>query len=268
MPEAETASISTAAEDLSLLLAAAREAGEIAMRYFRKSPEVWMKTGQSPVSEADYAVDKFLRETLTAARPDYGWLSEETADTDARLTARRTFVVDPIDGTRGFIDGLDAWCVSVAVVEAGQPVAGVLDCPARREIFSAIPGEGARKNGAPIRVREIGDEIEIGGPKPFFDLMPEEWLQRAHRVAHVPSLAYRLALIAEGSLDATFVKPNSHDWDIAAADLILREAGGKLVDAAGNPPSYAGAVTAHGALVAGSGHLLAAIAGVIAGAGR
>ncbi len=268
MPEAETASISTAAEDLSLLLGAAREAGEIAMRYFRKSPEVWMKTGQSPVSEADYAVDKFLRETLTAARPDYGWLSEETADTDARLTARRTFVVDPIDGTRGFIDGLDAWCVSVAVVEAGQPIAGVLDCPARREIFSAIPGEGARKNGAAIRVRAVGEKIEIGGPKPFFDLMPEEVRQQAHRVAHVPSLAYRLALIAEGSLDATFVKPNSHDWDIAAADLILREAGGKLVDAAGNLPSYGGAVTAHGALVAGSGHLLAAIAGVIAGAGR
>lgn len=268
MPGAETASISTAAEDLSLLLDAARKGGEIAMRYFRKSPEVWMKTGQSPVSEADYAVDTFLRETLTAARPDYGWLSEETVDTEARLAARRTFVVDPIDGTRGFIDGQDAWCVSVAVVEAGQPIAGVLDCPARGEIFSATPGQGAHKNGMPIHVREPGDDVEIGGPKPFFDLMPEEWRDRAHRVAHVPSLAYRLALIAEGSLDATFVKPNSHDWDIAAADLILREAGGKLLDAGGRLPGYGGVVTAHGALVAGSGHLLAAIAGVIAGAGR
>jgi myo-inositol-1(or 4)-monophosphatase len=268
LPGAETASISTAAEDLSLLLDAARKGGEIAMRYFRKSPEVWMKTGQSPVSEADYAVDTFLRETLTAARPDYGWLSEETVDTEARLAARRTFVVDPIDGTRGFIDGQDAWCVSVAVVEAGQPIAGVLDCPARGEIFSATPGQGAHKNGMPIHVREPGDDVEIGGPKPFFDLMPEEWRDRAHRVAHVPSLAYRLALIAEGSLDATFVKPNSHDWDIAAADLILREAGGKLLDAGGRLPGYGGVVTAHGALVAGSGHLLAAIAGVIAGAGR
>lgn len=252
------------ADDLALLLDAARKAGAIAMRYFNQNPEVWMKTGQSPVSEADYAVDTFLRETLTAARPGYGWLSEETADSEARLSARRTFVVDPIDGTRGFLDGSDNWCISIAVVEAGKSIAGVLDCPARGEIFEAMPGHGARKNGVRISVRRQGAELEIGGPKPYFDALPEEWRERAHRFQHVPSLAYRLALIAEGKLDATFVKPNAHDWDIAAADLILREAGGRLVDAAGEAPSYGGAVTVHDALVGGSGALMDVIVGVIA----
>ena len=94
-----------------------------------------MKGGTSPVSEADYAVDRYLRETLTAARPAYGWLSEETADSAGRLAASRTFVVDPIDGTRAFLDGRSTWCVSIAVVEDGHPLAGVLDCPATGEIF-------------------------------------------------------------------------------------------------------------------------------------
>ena len=105
MPAVEQINETDLAGDLALLLEAAREAGEIALRYFGQSPEVWLKGGTSPVSEADYAADHFLNETLLAARPDYGWLSEERADDAARLSARRTFVVDPIDGTRGFLEG-------------------------------------------------------------------------------------------------------------------------------------------------------------------
>ena len=97
------------AGDLALIRNAARQAGLIALGFFNQSPEVWMKGGTSPVSEADYAVDRFLREALTAARPDYGWLSEETADSSERLGLRRTFVVDPIDGTRAFLDGGTMW---------------------------------------------------------------------------------------------------------------------------------------------------------------
>ena len=119
MPEVDAASRTGVDEDLALLRDAAREAGAIALRYFCKNPEVWMKGGTSPVSEADYAADTSLRDTLLAARPDYGWLSEETADGPERLRARRIFVVDPIDGTRGFLDGQKFWCVSVAVVEDG-----------------------------------------------------------------------------------------------------------------------------------------------------
>lgn len=266
MPVLDQLASSEAHEDLALLRHAAREAGAIAMRYFGNNPQVWMKGGTSPVSEADHAADAYLRETLLEARPHYGWLSEETADDHARLSARRTFVVDPIDGTRGFLDGLHSWCVSVAVVEDGRSLAGVLECPAKHETYWALPGEGAFLNGTRIHVRALGDTVDIGGPKPLVDRMPEAWQDRLRRAAYIPSLAYRLAMIANGKLDATFVKPSAHDWDIAAADLILAEAGGSLLDRGGKPPRYAGEVINHGALAAGSGDLLEVVVGVIAGA--
>ncbi len=265
MPALDELALSEAREDLVLLRDAAREAGAVAMGYFGNNPQVWMKGGTSPVSEADHAADAYLRETLLKARPDYGWLSEETADDHARLSARRTFVVDPIDGTRGFLDGLHSWCVSVAVVENGRSLAGVLECPAKHETYWALPGEGAYLNGKRIHVRTPGEIVDIGGPKPLVDLMPEPWQGRLRRAAYIPSLAYRLAMIANGKLDATFVKPNAHDWDIAAADLILGEAGGTLLDRSGKPPRFAGEVINHGALAAGSGELLGVLAGVIAG---
>ncbi|MGN6449273.1 MAG: inositol monophosphatase family protein, partial [Brucella intermedia] len=117
--------------ELALVRDAAREAGRIAMRYFGRSPEVWLKDGVSPVSEADLAVDRYLKEVLLNARPDYGWISEETVDD--RVVAKRSiaFVVDTIYGTRAYIAGQDQWCVSIAVIENGRPLAGVLECPAR-----------------------------------------------------------------------------------------------------------------------------------------
>lgn len=251
------------ADDLALLREAAREAGVIAMRYFRKDPEVWMKEGASPVSEADYAVDRFLRETLLAARPGYGWLSEETADGAERLAKRRTFVVDPIDGTRAFIDGRTTWCVSVAVVEEGISRCGVLDCPAKATVFSAAATRGAFQDGGALSVRTAAERLRVGGPKVLLKAMPDEIRARAADVPYIPSLAYRIALIANGGLDATFVKPNARDWDLAAADVILREAGGRILDSTGRQPLYAGVETRHGALVAGSGSLLDAIAGAI-----
>lgn len=250
--------------ELALIIEAAREAGEIAMRYFRKDPEVWMKKGSSPVTEADFAVDAFLRETLTAARPDYGWLSEETVDTAERLSARRTFVVDPIDGTRAFVDGRDVWCISIAVVESGRPLAGVLDCPARGEIYAAAAGGGARKNGAVAAVRPARDSPTVAGPKPMVDAMQDRLGARFERHPYVPSLAYRIAMLADGVIDGTFVKPNSHDWDLAAADVILSEAGGRILDPRGNELLYAGIDPAHGALAAGSGPLLEAMVETIA----
>lgn len=264
MPAVEESSLPDAAEDLALLLDAARQAGIIAMGYFGNSPEVWMKGGTSPVSEADYAADKYLRETLLAARPAYGWLSEETADDQARLSAPRTFVVDPIDGTRGFLQGLDTWCVSVAVVERGKSLVGVLECPAKQETYRAVRGEGAFLNDRPIRVNRPGQMLQIAGPKAMIDLLSPDWQERLTRVPHIPSLAYRLAMVASGMMDATFVKPNAHDWDIAAADLILREAGGELTGKDGHAPTYGGEAIRHGALAAGSGELFAALGEVLA----
>ena len=263
MPASDPARDRDLAADLALISGAAAEAGRIALRYFGKEPEVWMKLGQSPVSEADYAVDRFLRDALTAARPDYGWLSEETADDPARLAARRTFVVDPIDGTRAFLAGRRTWCVSIAVVEEGRSLAGVLDCPARGEIYAATLGLGSTKDGRPLRVAAPAGPLRIAGPKELVSRF-EKGGPRLDPVSYIPSLAYRLAMVADGSLDATFVKPNSHDWDLAAADLILSEAGGMVLDERGRRPAYARETIAHGALAAGSGALLAQLSAVIA----
>ena len=251
--------------DLALIRDAAREGGEIAMRYFRKDPETWFKNGQSPVSAADIAVDDFLRRTLRAARPYYGWLSEETMDSPERLSARRTFVVDPIDGTRAFIEGRRTWCVSIAVVEGGQPLVGVLDCPAKDEVYEAALDGPATRNGIAITVSSPSPSTpRVGGPKQMLAQAPA-YMRAGPPVSYIPSLAYRIAMVASGEIDATFVKPNSHDWDLAAADLILRRAGGALLDTAGSPPAYAGKDPRHGALAAGSGVLLRDMAGVLAG---
>jgi myo-inositol-1(or 4)-monophosphatase len=250
--------------DLELIREAAREGGEIAMRHFGRDPEVWMKGGSSPVTAADIAVDTFLRDALTAARPDYGWLSEETVDTTQRLSAPRTFVVDPIDGTRAFIDGRRTWCVSIAVVENGVPLAGVLDCPALEEVYEAVADGKATRNGAAISVAVPGGGLRIAGPKPMLAQAPDH-LRSGKPMPYVPSLAYRIAMVASGDLDATFVKANSHDWDLAAADLILRRAGGAVLDVTGAAPFYAGPEPRRGPLVAGSGDLLREIAAVIAG---
>jgi myo-inositol-1(or 4)-monophosphatase len=251
----ETDLTHTLEEDLELIRVAAEEAGRIAMGFFGRDPEVWMKAGVSPVSEADYAVDAFLKGSLRAARPDYGWLSEETADTPDRLAADRTFVVDPIDGTRAFLERKDVWCVSIAVVEAGRPLAGVLDCPARKEVYVASPGKGATLNGERISVREPGRDPVVAGPKPLVRALPDRW-RPANSHPYIPSLAYRIARLARGSLDGTFVKANSHDWDLAAADLILSEAGGTIVDEAGRTLRYAGAEPSHGILAAAGSRAL------------
>ena len=136
--------------DLELLKLAAAAGGELAMKFFRQNPAVRSKLGGSPVTDADTEVDELLRTRLLAARPHYGWLSEETADDPAQRSHDTIFVVDPIDGTRGFIKGEDSWTVSLAVVEDGIAVAGVVFAPARDEMFDAALGEGARLNGRPL----------------------------------------------------------------------------------------------------------------------
>lgn len=260
MPAVEQVQDTGLTADLELLVDAAREAGQIALRFFNQNPEVWMKGGVSPVSEADYAVDRFLRETLLTARPGYGWLSEETADDRVRLKAHRTFIIDPIDGTRGFLEGRGEWCVSAAIVEDGRPLVGVLECPVKRETFTATVGNGALKDGRPLVMAAASPDPLLGGPASMIDALPPGIRDRARRSPYVPSLAYRIAMVADGRLAATFVKPNSQDWDLAAADLILHEAGGAILDDRGAAPTYGSAETSHGSLVAGWGELLEAMA--------
>jgi myo-inositol-1(or 4)-monophosphatase len=228
------------ADDLSLIVEAAHAAGRLAVSLRQAGLEIDYKPGDSPVTNADLAADALLKETLRGARPDYGWLSEETADDPARLAARRVFVVDPIDGTRAFLAGEPWWTVCVAVVEQGRPVAGVVFAPQREETFAAAPSAGATLNGAPIRASAacaIEDCGMIAHPRMF---KHPKWAQPwpNMRIARRNSTAYRLCLVAAGAADATVTFAPKHDWDLAAADLIASEAGAFVGDHTGRAFVY------------------------------
>ena len=228
------------AADRALLERAARAAGEIAGRFFKRDPRVWDKGDQGPVTEADLAIDAMLRETLTAARPDYGWLSEESMP-EGRTPGTRVFVIDPIDGTRAFIEGNPDFTHSLAVVEAGAPVAAAIHQPERDRTWTAHRGGGASLDGAPLTPspRAELDGARVLTAKPT--LRPELWrappgFERAFR----SSLAYRLALVAEGRFDAMLTLRDCWEWDIAAGALICAEAGATVTDRAGRPLRFDG----------------------------
>ena len=233
------------------LAAAVREAGALALSLFGTPLKQWTKGASSPVSEADIAVDTLLRERLTAIDPAISWLSEESADDPARLDASLVWIVDPIDGTRGYIAGLPDWTVSVALVEDGRPVIACLFAPVTDEFFMAVAGRGATRNGAAIHATAGASlaDIRLAGPKNF--------LERVSKIAppfsvipRVHSLALRLARVADGSIDGAIAGGNSHDWDLAAADLLVHEAGGALTPLGGGPLTYNRAVPRHGMLIA------------------
>ncbi|MFA5120253.1 inositol monophosphatase [Zavarzinia sp.] len=215
--------------DLELLAAAAESAGAMALDWQAKGFRAWEKPdNQGPVTEADLAVDAHLKAMLMAARSDYGWLSEETADDPARLATRRIFVVDPIDGTRAFIKGRPFYSVSLAVVQEGRPRAGVILNPVTRELFTAQLGAGARLNGAPIRVspRGVIEGARLIGSADMFrsKFWPTPW--PPIDIATGNSIAYALAQVAAGTHDGSVSLTGKSDWDLAAADLLVAEAGG------------------------------------------
>lgn len=240
----------TYSDDLELLRSSAVAAGIIASGFFRREVKTWNKENASPVTEADILVDRYLASSLLAARPDYGWLSEETADNPSRLDCERVFVVDPIDGTRGFLRGEDSWSVSIAVVENGVPVAGVVYAPIRDELYDAVKGEGARLNGkALVRHRRAGAPPLIPAPGAVHQEMQAAGLHYTRGPAY-PSLAYRLVQVATGKLDAAVARRGSQDWDIAAAALILDEAGIAFADVCSGFPRFNRRDVRHGALAA------------------
>lgn len=238
--------------DLQLLTDLGKEAGAIAMKWFRSDPQVWMKEGQSPVSEADFEVDRFLRQELLKARPDYGWLSEETDDDADRLDRDRVFVVDPIDGTRGFIAGADQWCISIAVVEHGRPQVGILECPALDQSIVAQSQGGAWCNSTKMQAKGNPDneQLRMTGPRSLQNEAGNDWHRPVSKLPFVPSLAYRIAMIGLGDADLSLARSSAKDWDLAAADLIAHEAGGCLTDLRGERPVYNCEDVRHGALLA------------------
>jgi myo-inositol-1(or 4)-monophosphatase len=234
-----------------LLADVTREAGSIALKYYGGDFKRWSKEGGSPVTEADLAVNKFLCDRLTEARPDYGWLSEESADDEARLGKPLVWIVDPIDGTRAYLAGREDWCVSVALVADATPVLAAVFAPATDEFFFAARGQRTRLNGRPVFATSGADLnfSRMAGPKPLVQrLSPSADEITLH--PRIGSLALRLCRVAEGSLDAAFAGGQSRDWDLAAADLIVQEADGRMTALSGDAIEYNRREVTHGVLVA------------------
>ncbi|WP_333695834.1 3'(2'),5'-bisphosphate nucleotidase CysQ [Phaeobacter italicus] len=220
--------------DLALLIRAAEIAGDTASRYSGPDARKWDKPdGAGPVTEADLAVNAALADLLPAARPDYGWLSEETEDNTDRLSHERLFIIDPIDGTRSFAEGSRTWAHALAVADRGRITAAVIYLPQRELMYTAAVGEGAKCNGTEITISPRVDleNAEILAARPMQD--PVHWLDGnvpPFRRSHRPSLAYRMARVADARFDGMLTLRPSWEWDIAAGDLILREAGGRCSD--------------------------------------
>ena len=214
--------------DGELLVASVREAGAIARKYFRGDYKMWRKPDGNPVTEADIEIDQFLKSTLLAARPDYGWLSEETADDPARLSRSRIFIVDPIDGTYGFLKHRPQFTIVAAVVENERPIVAAIYNPITDEMFEATRGAGARLNGSPIRVTTT-DKLEgsrLLANRTLIEKSPTLWPPLS--VETRSSIAYRMALVAKGEFDAMISLSQKSEWDVAAGDLIVQEAGGRV----------------------------------------
>ncbi len=223
------------------MVGAASAAGAIALSHFggarpaREKPD-----GAGPVTEADLEIDAMLRERLGRARPHYGWLSEESDDCASRLDAERVFIVDPIDGTRAFVEGGKAWSHSLAVAEAGRIVAGIVHLPMLGRTYTAIEGHGAQCNGATIWASTRRDLDGAQLLANATQMKPEHWpggvpnVERHFRA----SLAYRMCLAAQGRFDAMLTFRAAFEWDVAAGDLIAREAGAVVTTRTGAAPTF------------------------------
>ena len=239
------------AHDAALLTEAVREAGALAQSLFRTELKNWTKGASSPVSEADIAVNDLLEARLRTATPDYGWLSEESVDDDARLGKRLVWIVDPIDGTRAYLAHREDWCVSVALVEDASPILAAVYAPVSDEFFFAARGQGATLNDLPLQAT-AGIELDfarMAGPKPLVQRLsasPDDITLHPR----IGSLALRLCRVADGSLDAAFAGGQSRDWDLAAANLIVQQAGGRMTALSGDAIEYNRREVVHGILVA------------------
>ena len=234
----------------------AEEAGRIAAARCSSPYKQWEKVPGHPVCEVDLELDALLRERLSALDPEAGWLSEETLDASDRIERRRLWVVDPIDGTRDFLRQRPGWCVSVALVEDRVPVLGVLAAPARGELWTASRGEGAWRNGAPIRV---SGRTELSGARVPADSLPKVDSDLV-AVAKPNSIALRIALVGAGEADLLATLRWGFEWDIAAAALIADEAGATVTGALGQPLAFNSASgEAFGVLVTAPGIHAAAV---------
>nr|WP_167072995.1 3'(2'),5'-bisphosphate nucleotidase CysQ [Sphingomonas vulcanisoli] len=219
---------------VAAIVAATREAGALALRRSGEDYARWEKVPGHPVCDVDLEVDRLLAERLQAIDPEAGWLSEETADSSDRLKAERVWVVDPIDGTRDFLRGRPGWCISVALIEHGLPIVGVLDAPARDELWIAAKGQGATCNGVALKT---SDRTALPGSRVPADTLPKIDSDLV-AVPRANSIALRCAMVARAEVDLCASLRWGNEWDIAAAALIAEEAGAIVTDALGAPVRF------------------------------
>jgi len=227
--------------DLKLAKNAALEAGALILNYYEADYEIKDKGYHNPVTTADYAADKLLKEILTDTRPEYGWLSEETVDSLERLNKDRVWVVDPLDGTKEFVEGIPHFVVSVACVENGVPIVGVLFNPVTKETFTSAKGEGAFLNDKPIRCaakNDVSDMVILNSRSETRRGLWEPYDGIFGKLRAVGSVAYKLGITAAGQADIFASLRPKNEWDICAGNCIINEAGGKLIDLYGNPRKY------------------------------
>jgi myo-inositol-1(or 4)-monophosphatase len=217
------------------LCAAVAAAGDLALSHFRAGGEHWFKGPGQVVTAADVEIDRLLHDRLIGAFPDDAWLSEERAYDQARLQRRRVWVVDPIDGTRAFVNGLPEFAISVALLVEGEPILGMVANPATGECFEAERGCGAWQGGVRLRA-STHDRLEAARLlSARTEMRRRNWpaLMPEAAFTDLSSLAYKLALVAAGRFDGLISRRASHDWDLAAAQLLIDEAGGVLTTADG-----------------------------------
>jgi myo-inositol-1(or 4)-monophosphatase len=257
-----TADLAGLAARLELVV---REAGQRALADWRRGERTRARIdwkGNSPVTSADLAVDALIADAVAGlGRDGFGPLryhSEERPEAWDGPQDGLTIVIDPIDGTRSFMEGRDDWCIALGVLAGSEPVIGLLHVPARAAMFAAHRGGGACYQGQPVMLApEPPSPIRAAGPRGVFEIVARESGLAIQGMPNIAALAHRLVRPLSGDLDLALARPGAHDWDIVAAQCILEEAGGALLGPDGRPPLYTLRGDEHPALLAGSRGLLA-----------
>ncbi len=226
--------------ELEIASSAARAAGELVRGYYQGEFQVSHKGKDNPVTNADLEANRKLKQVILGAFPQDGWLSEETIDSSDRLSCPRTWIIDPLDGTKEFIGRLPEFCICVALVVEGTPRVAVSYNPVTDELFHAIRGAGAFLNQKQIRVSDrqtLDDALVLASRSE--DKRGEWEVFKPHcQVELTGSVAFKLALVAAGRADATFTLTPKNEWDICSGTLLVMEAGGKVTGLAGGPLSF------------------------------
>jgi myo-inositol-1(or 4)-monophosphatase len=246
-------------KELDVAVGAVREAGAVIRSLYGTALPVFEKgdRGSSPLTEADTRANEIIQRRVMAAFPEDGWLSEESRDSPARLGKRRVWIVDPLDGTKEFVQQIPEFAVCLALAEDGRPIVGVTHNPITGELYTATPTGGASRDGERIAVsstERLADAVLLASRS---ESERGEWDRFRGRftIELSGSVAYKLALVAAGRADATFTLTPKNEWDVCSSVCLIESAGGRVTDLAGAPLRFNQQTTMLSGLVASNGRL-------------